>query len=156
MEPRVDLITLGVDDLAAARRFYVDGLGWTPVFEVPGEVVFIQVGWGLLVGLFGATDLDADIGGPGAGAGASATGPAGGLIRRMTLAHNVAADEAVIDVLASAEAAGARILKPAQRADFGGFHGYFADPDGFVWEVAHNPGWHVDPDGTVRIGSIER
>jgi hypothetical protein len=146
MEPRVTFITLGVDDLDAARRFYVDGLGWTPTFEVAGEVVFIQVGPGLLLALWGAADLDADSGGPpGRGSGPGS----------FALAHNVDSDDAVVGVLAAAAAAGATILKPAQRADFGGFHGYFADPSGFRWEVAHNPGWAIAPDGRVSLGPVD-
>jgi uncharacterized protein len=145
MDQQVHLITLGVPDLEAARDFYVNGLGWPAAFEVPGEVVFIQVGHGLLLSLFGAAALAADIG-PQAG---SASGPA-----PVTLAQVVATEDQVVAVLAAAEAAGATILKPAQHADFGGFHGYFADPAGFRWEVATNPGWSVAPDGTVSIGPI--
>jgi catechol 2,3-dioxygenase-like lactoylglutathione lyase family enzyme len=142
MEQRVHFITLGTDDLAAARRFYVDGLGWEPTWEVPDVVVFLQVGPGLLLTLWTAAELDRDAGGPG-----TPSTPAG-----FSLAHNVGSDDEVVAVMADAEAAGATILKPAQRADFGGFHGYFADPCGARWEVAHNPGWHVDPDGRVHIG----
>ena len=145
MHPQVHFITLGVPDLGAARRFYVDGLGWPPSFEVPGEIVFIQIGHGLLLSLFGAGALEADIGQQAR----SASGPA-----PFTLAQVVPTEEEVIAVLAAAEAAGATILKPAQHADFGGFHGYFADPAGFRWEVATNPGWSVTPDGTVSIGPI--
>jgi catechol 2,3-dioxygenase-like lactoylglutathione lyase family enzyme len=144
MDPCVHLITLGVPDLAQARAFYVDGLGWQPAFDVPGVITFIQVGHGLLIGLFGANDLDADIGQPG-----HATGPA-----PFTLAQVLETEEQVTATLAAAEAAGATILKPAQHADFGGFHGYFADPSGFRWEIATNPGWSVAPDGTVSIGPI--
>src|SRR5262245_6314214 len=142
MEPRVHFITLGVDDLAASRRFYVDGLGWTPTWEVPGEVVFIQVGPGLLLTLWHAASLDADAGGPG-----TPTTPAG-----FALAHNVGSDDQVVAVMARAEAAGATVLKAPERAEFGGLHAYFADPSGARWEVAHNPGWGIDPDGTVHIG----
>jgi hypothetical protein len=145
MEPRVSFITLGVADVAAARRFYVDGLGWAPTFEVPDEVVFIQAGHGLILGLWGGDALEADATGKIAGT----PKPTG-----FALAHNVGSDDEVVAVLAQAEAAGATILKPAQRADFGGFHGYFADPDGVRWEVANNPGWSVEPDGTVRLGPI--
>ena len=146
MNPRVHFITLGVSDLAEARRFYVDGLGWPPALDVPGEITFIQVGHGLLLGLFGAAALDADV-----GQGATPTGgPA-----PFSLAQVVDTEDQVRGVLAAAEAAGATVLKPAQRGDFGGFHGYFADPDGFRWEVATNPGWSVDSDGTVSIGPIE-
>lgn len=145
MEPRVSFITLGVDDLDASRRFYVDGLGWPPTFEVPNEVTFIQVGPGLLLALWGAAELDAD-------SGVTVRSPLGGSI---ALAHNVDSDEAVVRVLAEAERAGATILKPAQRAEFGGFHGYFADPSGVRWEVAHNPGWSVGADGHVTLGPID-
>jgi catechol 2,3-dioxygenase-like lactoylglutathione lyase family enzyme len=146
MEPRVTFITLGVADLAAARRFYVDGLGWAPTFEVADEVVFIQVGHGLLLALWGADDLVADSG----RAWPNGSAPAG-----FALAHNVESDDEVVTVLEQAAVAGATILKPAQRADFGGFHGYFADPDGVRFEVAHNPGWGVDADGHVRIGPVD-
>jgi len=146
MKPCVHFITLGVSDLAASRRFYVEGLGWPTAFDVPGEITFIQVGHGLLLGLFGAAALEADIG----RRGTPTTGPA-----PFTLAQVVDTEDEVIAVLDAAEAAGATILKPAQRGDFGGFHGYFADPDGFRWEVATNPGWSVASDGTVSIGPIE-
>ncbi len=140
MEQRVHFITLGTRDIAAARRFYVEGLGWKPTFEVDGEVVFIQVGPGLLLSLWDRDEMAKDIG--------AAVTPG----NSITFAHNVDTDDAVARVLADAEAAGATILKPAQKAFFGGVQGYFEDPQGFRWEVAHNPGWGVDPDGTVRIG----
>lgn len=156
MHPQVHLITLGVPDLDEARRFYVDGLGWPSSFDVPGEIVFIQVGHGLLLGLFGAAALEADIGQADMGATGTSqpAGPASSPAP-FTLAQVVQTEDQVIAVLAAAEAAGASILKPAQRADFGGFHGYFADPAGFRWEVATNPGWSVAPDGTVSIGPID-
>jgi uncharacterized protein len=144
MDPVVHFITLGVPDLEQARAFYVDGLGWQPAFDVPGTITFIQVGHGLLLGLFPAEDLDADIGQPG-----HATGPA-----PFTLAQVLETEDQVSATLAAAEAAGATILKPAQHAGFGGFHGYFADPSGFRWEIATNPGWSVADDGTVSIGPI--
>ena len=146
MKPCVHFITLGVSDLAASRRFYVEGLGWPTAFDVPGEITFIQVGHGLLLALFGTAALEADIG----RRGTPTTGPA-----PFTLAQVVDTEDEVIAVLDAARAAGATILKPAQRGDFGGFHGYFADPDGFRWEVATNPGWSVASDGTVSIGPIE-
>jgi catechol 2,3-dioxygenase-like lactoylglutathione lyase family enzyme len=142
VEPRVTFITLGVPDLDAARRFYVDGLGWEPALDVPGEVIFIQVGHGLLLALFDAQKMAADI-----GAGASVAATAG-----IALAHNVASEAEVAGAMERAAAAGATVLKPAQATAWGGHHGYFADPAGFVWEVAHNPGWRVEPDGRVAIG----
>jgi uncharacterized glyoxalase superfamily protein PhnB len=98
-----------------------------------------------LLALFGADDLDADIGQPG-----HAPGPA-----PITLAQVLQTEDEVIATLERAEAAGATILKPGQYADFGGFHGYFADPSGFRWEIATNPGCSVAADGTVSIGPIE-
>jgi catechol 2,3-dioxygenase-like lactoylglutathione lyase family enzyme len=151
MQPRVDIITLGVPDLEIARTFYVQGLGWTAALDVPGEVVFIQIGHGLLLGLFGADDLDAD-------SGISDPPEAAPANRRpaapMSLAQVVETEEEVGAVLQRAEEAGGTILKTPQRAEFGGFHGYFADPCGFRWEIATNSGWHVEPDGAVSIGPI--
>jgi len=113
---------------------------------VPSVIVFLQVGHGLLLALWTADELDADAGTERSGA----TAPAG-----YALSHNVASDDEVVDVLAQAAAAGATILKPAQHADFGGLHGYFADPNGVRWEVAHNPGWRVAADGQVTIGPVD-
>jgi catechol 2,3-dioxygenase-like lactoylglutathione lyase family enzyme len=139
---RLHVVTLGVRDLGEARRFYVDGLGWEPTLDVPGEVVFIQVAPGILLSLWDAAQMEADYGGSPVGTGAAA----------VSLAHNVDSDEAVAAELERAQAAGARILKPAQRASWGGVHGHFEDPCGFRWEVAHNPGLVVGEDGTVHIG----
>jgi catechol 2,3-dioxygenase-like lactoylglutathione lyase family enzyme len=147
MHPRIDLITLGVPDLDEARRFYLDGLGWEPVLEVAGEVSFIQVGHGRVLALFGADDLVDDIGG-----GPAADAPRGA---GVTLAQIVDAVPEVAEAMARAEAAGATVLKPAQDASWGGHHGYFADPSGFVWEIAYNPGFRVDAEGRVRMGAVE-
>lgn len=144
MRQHVDLITLGVPDLDAARRFYVDGLGWEPLLDVPDEALFFQVGHGFALGLF--TGLAADIGSGNFGAPSAAP---------VALACNVGTEVEVVDLLDRAIAAGGTVVKPAQRAQFGGFHGYLADPFGFHWEVAHNPGWSVDDDGTVRISTSE-
>lgn len=146
MEPRLDLLTLAVPDLDEARRFYCDGLGWPPALDVPGEIIFLQLNHGLLIGLFSANDLSADM-----GQDAATVTPGAG----FTLAHNVSSPAAVRDVLEHAQRAGATIIKPAQDAAFGGYHGYFADPAGIRWEVAYNPGWRVEPDGRVFIGAIE-
>lgn len=152
MQPRLDLLTLGVPDLDVARRFYVEGLGWPVVFEVAENVVFIQINHGLLLGLFGAADLetDVDIGRPKPedSTTAHATPPP------MSLAQIVPTEDEVVEIMQRAKAAGATILKPPQHADFGGFHGYFADLSGFRWEIATNPGWSVAPDGTVHMGPI--
>src|SRR5206468_2505756 len=133
MDQRIDLLTLGVPDLDAARRFYLDGLGWEAALDVPGEVVFLRVGHSRLLALFGAADLEKDIGGGSAGT------PGGG----VALGQIVQSPEAVAEAIERAEAAGATVLKPAQQAFWGGHHGYFADPSGFVWEIAYNPGFRV-------------
>ena len=145
MDQTVHFFTVATRDLDAARRFYVDGLGWTPTLDVPGEIIFFQVGRGVILGLFDAEKFAADQGDEPATA-----VPASG----FTISHNVDSPAGVDAALHAAALAGARIIKPAQQAAFGGYHGHFADPNGVVWEVAHNPGWHVDEAGTVSIGII--
>lgn len=142
MEQRLSLITLGVPDLDEARHFYLDGLGWTPVLDVAGQVAFVQVAPGVLLSLFDATELAADVGD------GRAAAPAVG---NVTLAHNVGSEAEVDAVLAEAVAAGGTLLKRAQRAAWGGYHGYFADPAGTPWEVAFNPALVVDDDGAVSM-----
>ena len=144
MRPRVDLVTLGVSDLDAARRFYVDGLGWQPTLDIPGEIIFLQIGHGLLLGLFGAEALEQDID---AASPAAPGGPGS-----MSLAQIVETEPEVLEILEQAKAAGGTVLKEPQHAAYGGFHCYFADPFGFRWEIGTNPGWSVAPDGTVTIG----
>ena len=140
MEQRLTLLTLGVRDLDTAHRFYVDGLGWEPTLVVPGEVVFIQLGHGLLLGLYTGLAEDAGVS---LGAG---TPP-------MSLARNLGSEQEVVDLVARAETAGATVVKPPQHAAFGGFHAYFADPDGFLWEIAHNPGLTFDADSRASFDS---
>lgn len=136
-------LTLATPDLDAARRFYRDGLGWTPTLDVPGEILFIQIAPGLMLGFFDAEKFDRDL-----LRDQSTSGVSG-----VTLAHNVASRDDVAPTLAAMEAAGGTIRKPAQEAEFGGtFHGHVADPNGVIWEIAHNPGWHIDDDGTVHFG----
>lgn len=144
MQPRVHIITLGMPDLAAARRFYVEGLGWAPTLEIPGEIIFVQVGHGLLLALWHADKLERDIDPHGSASPSSAPAP-------ITLAHNVGSDAEVAEVLAKVQAAGGTILKQAQRSDIGFVHGYFADPAGFRWEVAYNPGLVFGRDGTIAF-----
>ncbi|MCU1453461.1 MAG: glyoxalase [Acidimicrobiales bacterium] len=147
MQPHLSLVTLGVRDLPTARRFYVEGLGWEPFLDLD-EIVFIQIGHGLLFGLFPATGLDADVDPALAPSGPASAAP-------FALAHNVDSEAEVDAAVARAAAAGATVLKRPQHADFGGYHAYVADPDGFRWEIAHNPGFAVDPDGTVRLVTPE-
>jgi catechol 2,3-dioxygenase-like lactoylglutathione lyase family enzyme len=148
MEQRIDIVTLGVHDLSAARKFYVEGLGWEIALEVPGDIVFVQVNHGLLLAFYPADDLAADVV-PGA------TPPPLSAPPPMSLSQVVGSEDEVIAVCDRARSAGATVLKEPQGADFGGFHCYFADPSGFHWEVATNPGWKVGADGRVTISSIE-
>ena len=129
MEPRISLITLGVTDLARARTFY-EALGWTGAQQPDDEVCFFQAG-GMVFGLWTA------LGGHGAPG--------------VELAHNVRRPEDVAEVLAAAERAGGAVVRPAAATDWGGTSGAFTDPDGYVWEVAHNPGWTLADDGSVRL-----
>jgi uncharacterized protein len=142
MEQRLSVVTLGVADIERARRFYEEGLGWRRGNRHP-EVVFFQLP-GMVLALFSRAALASDAGLPAeAGAGSGFGG--------ITLAFNARSREEVDAVLAEAEAAGARILKPAADAFWGGYSGYFADPDGHPWEVAWNPEWEMDEEGRVRL-----
>jgi catechol 2,3-dioxygenase-like lactoylglutathione lyase family enzyme len=141
MEPRITLITLGVRDLGRALKFYRDGLGWQPSSaSVEGEVAFIKAG-GVVLALWPRSALAAD-----ARLAVEGSGFGG-----MALAHNVASHEEVDAVLQAALKAGGTILKPGTKSGWGGYSGYFADPDGFPWEVAWNPGWPLKPDGTLDL-----
>ncbi|MCW2522923.1 MAG: glyoxalase [Frankiales bacterium] len=138
MRQNVQIITVAAKDLAVSRAFYSDGLGWTPTLDLE-EIVFYQVGPGLLFALFPLLDFAADVG-------AAITNESG-----FSLGY-VVATPADVDVdLERARAAGAKILKDAQDSSFGGYHGYFADPDGHRWEIAWHPGFSVAEDGTVAI-----
>lgn len=137
MEQRLSIVTLGVDDLARARRFY-EALGWRIATEEGAEAIVAFNLNGLALALYPRRKLAEDAGVPFAAGGSPA----------ITLAYNVASPEAVAPVLARAEAAGARIVKPAQKAFWGGTSGYFADPDGVLWEVAHNPFATLGEDGS--------
>jgi uncharacterized protein len=137
MEQRLSLVTLGVADLDRARRFY-EALGWSG--ESPDDdVVFFQAG-GMIVALWGRTQLAAD----------STVQDAGGW-GGVTLAHLVDSPAGVDAVLAEAEAAGGTIGRPGATTFWGGYSGVFIDPDGHPWEIAHNPGWVLGPDGSVRL-----
>jgi catechol 2,3-dioxygenase-like lactoylglutathione lyase family enzyme len=146
MEPRITAITLGVRDRAASRRFYVEGLGWTPTLEVEGDVIFIQAGYGLLLCLWNVDDLSADAG-ESVGHGHNAP--------PISLGHNVVTEQEVYDILDAAVAAGAELVAPARQQPWGGVSGYFADPDGFRWEIVYNPGLSFDDAGNAVFGTLE-
>ncbi len=140
MDPQLNIITLGVADLARSLRFYRDGLGWQPSAMSNEHIAFIQLG-GVILGLYSRASLAADAQLPAAGSGFAG----------FTLAQNVATREAVDAALARALAAGGTILKPAQDVFWGGYSGYFADPDGFAWEVAWNPHLKLSASGLVEL-----
>ena len=147
MEQRLTMVTLGVRDLARAQRFYEEGLGWTRGGGVEGNVAFYQLAGGILLGLYGLEPLaeDARVALPELVPGKTFGG--------ITLAFNVADKAAVDATLTEAEQAGASILKPAEDVFWGGYSGYFADPDGHPWEVAWNPFWTLREDGTVSLNA---
>jgi len=129
MEPRISLVTLGVKDLARARRFY-EAMGWGGAQQPDDEVCFFQAG-GIVFGLWTA------LGGHGSPG--------------IELAYNVRSPEDVEVVLAEALRAGGSIVRQAALAEWGGTTGAFADVEGYVWEVAHNPDWTILEDGTIKI-----
>lgn len=148
MDQRADFITLATPDLDAARAFYVGGLGWTPTLDVPGEIIFFQIGYGTMLGLYVATSFRTDL-----DPRSETDTPIP--ISGVTLSHNVGSPDEVDRVIAAATGAGATVIKHPQRASFGGYHGHFADPNGVIWEVAHNPAWRVDEHGKVWLGVID-
>jgi hypothetical protein len=132
MDPGISIVTLGVEDLERSTEFYRDGLGF-PEREWDGDITFLETS-GTWLALYPREALAADATVPVEGSG----------FRGVTLAHNVASRAAVDAVLAEAEAAGATLVKPAAETDWGGYSGYFADPDEFLWEVAWAPDGLLD------------
>jgi len=138
---RVTLITLGVADLEQSKTFY-GALGWTPTAD-EGEVVFYQIN-GMVLGFFGLGPLAKDQGRPDAKLGTGA----------MTLAQNFTTDAEVDAAFALALKAGATALKAPEKVFWGGYSGYYADPDGHVWEVAQNPFWTLSEDGSLTLPTL--
>lgn len=138
MEAWVSIVTLGVTDLARARAFYQQ-LGWQG--QEVEETVFFQAG-GLVVVLWGREKVAAD-----AAIADDGTSTFSGIV----LAHNVGSREEVDRIVAAAERAGARVTKPPTETFYGGYAGFFRDPDGHPWEIAHNPGFTLHPDGTLTL-----
>jgi hypothetical protein len=134
MKPRISLITLGVGDFERSLRFYRDGLGWPA--DVQDDIAFFQLN-GVVLALYPRHKLAGDATVDGGGSGFSG----------ITLAHNVTGEREVDEVLAAVEKLGARVVKKGQKVFWGGYSGYFADPDGHLWEVAHNPFWKTDEQG---------
>lgn len=141
MEPRVSLITIGTRDFARAVRFYRDGLGWPMSSASQGDTAFFKTG-GAVLTVWSREKLAAD---------AQIPDDGGSGFGGITLSHNVPTREAVDTVLAEALAAGATLLVPARTAEWGGYIAHFADPDGYVWEVAWNPYFPLAEDGSIQL-----
>jgi uncharacterized protein len=138
VEQRVSLVTLGVRDLGRARRFY-EALGWTTRAAPDDDVVFFRA-TGLVLALWDRTRLAED-------SGVTDADGWGG----VTLAHNVRSPEEVDAVVEEARTAGARIAREPGATFWGGYSGVFVDPEGHPWEVAYNPRWTIEPDGSIRL-----
>ena len=139
MEQRLSLVTLGVRDLDAARAFYAL-LGWREAPTSNAGIAFFDLG-GFALALFDHHALAADVG----------VGAAGEGFRALTLAQNVASAAVVDATLAEADAAGGRLVKPGGPTAWGGYAGYVADPDGHLWEIAHNPLAPLDEAGRLKL-----
>ncbi len=143
MENRISIITLGVEDLDRSIKFYKEGLGLATSAEYGADIAFFKTS-GTCLALYPFDKLVEEF-------------PEGTVeIERtkaapVTLAHNTRSKQEVLDVLKQAEAAGATIIKPAQDVFWGGFSGYFKDPDGHIWEVAYADSWEFNPDGSLVI-----
>lgn len=140
MEARISLITLGVDDLERATQFY-ERLGWKRAAESQAEVAFFQLA-GQVLALYPRASLSADLGIPVTGAGS------------VTLAQNFRSREEVDDASAEAVSAGAKALRTPYDTGWGGYIAYIADPDGHVWEFAHNPAFPLGDDATLTLPSM--
>jgi len=140
MQQQISVVTLGVADIPRSRRFYIEGFGWTPVFE-HDDIIFYQMN-GFVLGTWREAAMAADMGGmrfnrPGA----------------FNLAHNVAAKAAVAPAIESLLAAGGSLIRAAADTFYGGHAGYVGDPDGHAWEIAWNPAWTIDADGHVKFAT---
>ena len=138
MQQQIAVVTLGVARLDASRRFYIDGFGWSPVFENE-EIVFYQMN-GLVLGTWLDRALRED-----------ARLPALARPGAFALAHNVRTRDEVAPLIERLARHGGRVLRPADEPPHGGFRGYVADPDEHTWEIAHNPAWPIDAEGHVRF-----
>lgn len=141
LEQRLSLITLGVGDLIESTTFYREALGWKPSSVGAGQVTFFQLN-GIGLALFPREELAGD---------ARVEGLDAGEFSRMALAYNVRERDEVDAVLEHVRSRGGRVVKEAEDATWGGRSGYFSDPDGFLWEVAWNPGFPIKEDGSITI-----
>lgn len=140
MRQKLNVITLGVSDLAALLKFYRDGLGWKTAGDSSDSIAFFDMG-GIVLALYPRKMLADDVSIPEQGSGFSG----------ITLAYNAKSEEEVNQVFVQVEKVGASIVKPPHKVFWGGYSGYFADPDKHLWEVAYNPYWSFDERDHVVI-----
>jgi uncharacterized protein len=138
MEPKINLVTLGVADFSRSLAFYRDGLGWKA--KVQGDIAFFQMN-SVIFSIYPRAALAKDANVPeekmrGSG---------------MVLAYNTENEKEVDEIIKNAEKIGAKIVQPPSKAEWGGYHGYFSDPDGYLWEIAYNPFWKLDEKGNVLL-----
>lgn len=139
MPPRLTVLTLGVDDIVQSRTFY-EALGFTASADSNANVVFFDAG-GVVLAIWGRQDLAGDAGMPAQGSG----------FRGVCCAWNVGSEAEADEALTLAVSAGAKLVKPGQKSFWGGYLGYFEDPDGHLWEVTHNPFWAMDERGQITL-----
>lgn len=139
LKPNIAIVTLGVHDLARAKKFYTD-LGWTPSDQFSEGVAFFELN-GIILSLFPRTKLAED----------ANVNDSDAVFSGISLAYNVASDEEADEVLAHAVKCGATLVKAAEKVFWGGYSGYFKDTEGHLWEVAHNPFAHFDANGQLRM-----
>lgn len=142
--PTISAITLGVRDVAVARAFYVDGLGFRLVLDLPGEICFVQCASGQLLALWDVEQMLSEYGAVGHGP----------VAPPVSLGHNVDEPDEVERLYAAALTSGATSVSAPRLQKWGGTSACVADPDGFRWDFTHNPAFRVDADGTVHLGVL--
>ncbi len=140
MRQKLNIITLGVKDFDRAMRFYRDGLGWKPSSASQGDIAFFPMG-GVVLAVYPRQALADDV----------TVTPRGSGFKGVTISYNAKSQEEVDTVLQAVEKVGAKIVKPAAQASWGGYSGYFADPDGHLWEVAWNPFFEFDESDNLKL-----
>ncbi len=142
MNPRISIITLGVSDLERSYKFYHEGLGLPTTRKPESGIIFFQTG-GVCLALYPLDKLAEDI--------SPSQSSKRGRFSGITLAHNTKSKKEVDEILTLAEGSGGKIEKPAQEVFWGGYSGYFSDPDGYFWEVAYSDSWEFNADGSLVI-----
>lgn len=140
--PAVTVLTLGVRDVQRSRDFYVTGLGFREISHLPGEILFLQAGYGLMLALWNVASMPGEYGQVGHGP----------LAPPLAVGHNTASVEEVAELYARALGAGASSISAPMVREWGGISACVADPDGFRWDFVHNPSFAIDDDGTITVG----